>query len=155
MFLMYLAYSWCSPNITRRTEEFSQCLIFLCFSRYCENQRTDLLWIFWWQNSGKDGENQRTDFHGWNSEKSVQWRLWIYTRVENVYQLVYHVSHIDIDTIASWNWVPWIVDTKLVYEFEKFSAGTSTTLVPHFRTDLCTRTRLLYQRSDTRPTIPV
>jgi hypothetical protein len=72
-----------------------------------------------------------------------------------IYTSWYHVSHIDTDTIASWNWVPWIVDTRVVYEFEKFSAATSTTLVPHFRTDLCTRTRLLYQKTDQQWYVPV
>jgi hypothetical protein len=50
------------------------------------------------------------------------------------------MNHIDIDTIASRNWVPWIVDTRMVYEFEKYS-GTST--------------RLVYQKGDTRPTLVI
>jgi hypothetical protein len=42
----------------------------------------------------------------------------------------------------------------MVYEFDKYS-GTSTSLVPHFRTDLYTRTMLVYQKGDTRPTLVI
>jgi hypothetical protein len=34
--------------------------------------------------------------------------------------------------------------------FEKYFS-TSTSLVPHFRTDLYTRTRLVYQKADPKP----
>jgi len=56
-------------------------------------------------------------------------RHWIYTIIEYLYSW-YHIGHIDIDTITSWNWVAWIVDTRMIYEFEKYF-GNGTSLVPH------------------------
>jgi hypothetical protein len=51
-----------------------------------------------------------------------------------------------IDTIESWNWVPGIVDTSMVYEFEKYS-DTS------FWDRLIYQDQAVYQKGDTRPTL--
>jgi hypothetical protein len=40
----------------------------------------------------------------------------------------------------------------MVYEFEKYF-GTNTNLIPHFRIDLYTKTKLVYLKGDTRPTL--
>jgi hypothetical protein len=45
-----------------------------------------------------------------------------------------------------------LFDTRMIYEFEKYYV-TRTSLVPHFRTDLHTRTRPVFQKGDTRPTL--
>jgi len=70
-----------------------------------------------------------------NSNKFQKARFWKEKSVENGFTLG-----------------PTAQATLVVYEFEKYSGTRTSSLVPHFRADLYTRKRLVYEKGDTRPT---
>jgi hypothetical protein len=75
-------------------------------------------------------------------------RDWIHTRVKRFIPagIILLVIFILIPLHHEIGYLELLIPEWYVCEFEKY-AGTSISLVPHFRTDLYTRTGLVYQKN--------